>query len=305
MQNTLKTPATLSGVGLHSGTTITLSFIPADVDTGIVFVRSDITDKDNIIPAKWDRVTETQLCTVISNDEGASVGTVEHVMAALRGLNIDNVRIELDGPEVPVMDGSSALFVKAIEKAGIRKQLAPRKVIRVLKEVSIEQDGKRVTLSPSQNAVFGGEIDFDHPEIGKQSYEMELLNGNFVHDLADCRTFGFLHEVEWMRSQGLARGGSLDNAIVLDQHNIMNPEGLRRKDEFIRHKLLDAIGDLYLAGAQILGAYDGYKAGHHMNNEILKALFADETAYEMISEEEAASFPMMAQHAGDAQSVNA
>jgi UDP-3-O-[3-hydroxymyristoyl] N-acetylglucosamine deacetylase len=219
---------------------------------------------------------------LISNDAGVSVGTIEHLMSALRGLHIDNARIELDGAEVPVMDGSALPFVKLLEEAGIEKQAAPRRMIRILKEVVVNQDGKRVTLTPADTSVFSGEIEFDHPKIGRQRYEVSLLNGNFKHDIADCRTFGFVHEVEWMRSQGLALGGSLDNAIVLDQTSIMNPEGLRRSDEFIRHKLLDAIGDLYLAGCPILGAYDGVKAGHAMNNAILRALFADPSAYEVV-----------------------
>lgn len=282
MQNTIKARVSLQGVGLHSGKDIELSLIPAAEDTGIVFVRTDVSDKNNIIPAKWDRVADTQLCSVIANEDGISVGTIEHLMSALRGMNVDNVRIELDGAEVPVMDGSAMPFVKLIEEAGVEAQSAPRKVIRILKDVTVEKDGKRVTLSPAEGAVFGGMIVYDHPNIGNQGYEVQLLNGNFRHDIAEARTFGFLKEVEWMRSQGLALGGSLDNAIVLNDDGVMNPNGLRFDDEFIRHKLLDAIGDLYLAGAPIQGAYDGYKAGHEMNNLILHALFADESAYEIV-----------------------
>lgn len=282
MQNTLKTAVTLKGIGLHSGKMITLTILPAPEDSGVVFVRTDVKGMDNQVPAFWNRVTNTQLCTLISNAQGVSVGTVEHLMSALRGLNIDNAYIELDGPEVPVMDGSAMPFVRLIQQAGIQKQSEPRRIIRVLKVISVEQDGKRVTLSPAQGSIFSGEITFDHPKIGLQRFHTSLVNGNFVEDIAQCRTFGFLHEVEWMRSQGLALGGSLENAIVLDQQTVLNPEGLRFADEFIRHKILDAIGDLYLAGAQILGAYDGVKAGHAMNNAILKALFADKTAYEIV-----------------------
>lgn len=280
MQNTIRTAISLQGVGLHSGQDITLSIAAAGKNSGIIFVRTDITDKNNVIPARWDNVVDTQLCTVIGNEDGVTVGTIEHLMSALRGCNIDNVRIDLDGAEVPVMDGSAMPFVKMIERAGTQKQDAPRRALRILKEISVEKDGKTVTLSPADGAVFGGTIDFDHPEIGQQKFETRLLNGNFKHDIAEARTFGFLHEVEWMRSQGLAQGGSLDNAIVLDQGSVMNPGGLRFTDEFIRHKLLDAIGDLYLAGAPIMGAYDGYKAGHEMNSLILRALFADDSAYE-------------------------
>lgn len=282
MQNTLLSRKTISGVGLHSGNLVTLSLCPAEENTGIVFVRTDVAGKDNIIPALWDAVVDTQLCTVIGNADGVSVGTIEHLMSALRGMNIDNIRIELDGPEVPVMDGSAMPFVELIEEAGIARQSAPRRMIRILKPVIVEQDGKRAVLRPSEGSVFGGEIEFSHPGIGRQIFETELLNGNFRHDIADSRTFGFLHEVEWMRSKGLALGGSLENAVVLDQNGVMNPEGLRHADEFIRHKLLDAIGDLYLAGVPIVGAYEGYKAGHAINNAVLHALFADETAWELI-----------------------
>lgn len=282
MQNTIKTSVSLSGVGLHSGKDIHLSLHPAVENTGIVFIRTDIEDKNNVIPAQWNKVVDTQLCSVIANEDGVSIGTIEHLMSALRGLNIDNVSIELDGAEVPVMDGSAMPFVELIEDAGIEAQSAPRKIIRILKDITVEKDGKRVTLSPADGYVFGGQIEFDHPDIGAQDYEVQLLNGNFRHDIAEARTFGFLKEVEWMRSQGLALGGSLDNAIVLNDDGVMNPNGLRFNDEFIRHKLLDAIGDLYLAGAPIMGAYDGYKAGHEMNNLILHALFADESAYEIV-----------------------
>lgn len=255
---------------------------PAREDNGIVFIRNDITEGDNIIPARWDHVVDTRLCTVIGNKNGATVGTVEHLMSALRGCGIDNAVIELDGGEVPIMDGSALMFVTMIDQAGIVAQALPRRAIRILKEVSVEHEGKTVRLTPSDTSIFGGDIDFDHPEIGVQRYETELLNGNFRHDIANCRTFGFLHEVQWMRSQGLALGGSLDNAILLDQQSVLNPDGLRREDEFIRHKLLDAIGDLYLAGGPILGAYNGHKAGHAINNAILHALFADAGNWDIV-----------------------
>ncbi|MEM7651116.1 MAG: UDP-3-O-acyl-N-acetylglucosamine deacetylase [Pseudomonadota bacterium] len=282
MQNTIKSTVSVKGVGLHSGQDITLSLSPALEHSGITFIRTDVTDKDNVIPARWDNVLDTQLCTVIGNLDGITIGTIEHLMSALRGCNIDNVCIELDGSEVPVMDGSAMPFVELIESAGVEKQTAPRRVLRILKDIHVEKDGKRATLRPADGAVFGGEIEFDHPEIGNQHFETQLLNGNFKHDIAEARTFGFLKEVEWMRSQGLALGGSLDNAIVLDQASVMNEEGLRFDDEFIRHKLLDAIGDLYLAGMPIMGAYDGFKAGHEMNNLVLRALFADDSAYDVV-----------------------
>lgn len=255
---------------------------PAAEDTGIVFVRTDLKAGENRIPARWDHVVDTRLCTVIANAHGARVGTIEHVMSALRGCGIDNAEIEIDGIEVPVVDGSAAPFVVLIDEVGTVQQAAPRRAIRILKEVTLEEGGKLVRLSPSEHSVFGGEISFDHGAIGTQRYETTLMNGNFRHEIAQARTFGFLHEVEYMRSQGLALGGSLDNAIVLNQEGVMNEGGLRFADEFIRHKLLDAIGDLYLAGGPILGAYEGNKAGHAVNNQILRKLFATEGAWEIV-----------------------
>lgn len=282
MQQTLKKPAILTGTGLHSGAPVALRILPAAPRTGIVFVRTDIADRDNEIPALWDRVVDTRLCTAIANADGVRVATIEHLMAALRGCHIDNARIEIDGPEVPIMDGSSAPFVAAILAAGVRAQTAPRRMIRILRTVSVSEDGKRASLSPGALPVFRGAIDFDHATIGRQSHEMTLVNGNFVHGLSDARTFGFLHEVEWMRANGLGRGGSLDNAIVIGPEGVMNPEGLRSPDEFIRHKLLDAVGDLYLAGMQILGEYDGIRSGHALNNALLHRLFATRDAWDIV-----------------------
>lgn len=286
MQQTVQHPITFKDVGLHSGAEITMTIHPAAEDHGIIFKRVDLTE-NNIIPALWDRVTDTQLCTVISNEHGASVGTIEHVMAALRGCGIDNALIEIDGAEAPVMDGSSIAFVKKIDELGIRTQNKNRKGIRVLKEIRVEQDGKIVTLSPADECIFNGAIEFDHESIGRQKFETKLVNGNFRHDIAEARTFGFLSEVQWMQANGLAKGGSTDNAIVLDeQGGILNEDGLRFGDEFIRHKLLDAIGDLYLAGGAIVGEYNGFKGGHALNNLVLRALFADMDAWEMVDLDE-------------------
>lgn len=279
MQKTLNKDVQCEGVGLHSGAKITLTLRPAPADHGIVFVRMDLCDANNVIPALYNNVIDTRLCTVIGNASGASVGTIEHIMAALRGCGVDNAVIALDGPEVPVMDGSAQAFVEMIDDVGLRLQPQPRRAIQVLKDVSVEEDGKIARLSPSNGFVFGGTIDFAHPSIGQQSFETRLVNGNFRHDIAAARTFGFAREVEYMRANGLARGGSLDNAVVLDDLAVINVEGLRFKDEFIRHKLLDAIGDLYLAGGPILGAYDGFKAGHKLNNKILHKLFSTPGAW--------------------------
>lgn len=292
MQKTLKIPLALQGVGLHSGTPVALRLRPAGPGTGIVFVRTDIRDRDNRIPALWNYVVDTRLCTAIGNAAGVRVATIEHLMAALRGCHVDNAIVEIDGPEVPVMDGSAAPFVDALLKAGLRSQMAPQRTIRILKTVTVTEGDKRASLTPGPIPVFRGAIDFAHDAIGTQSHEMTLVNGNFAHHLADARTFGFLHEVEWMRANGLARGGSMDNAIVVGPDGVLNPEGLRSPDEFIRHKLLDAVGDLYLAGMPILGTYEGLRAGHALNNALLHALFADKTAWTMVKEqEEDASIP--------------
>ena len=294
-QNTIKSSVHISGVGLHSGEPISLTLRPAQENSGIVFVRNDIHDRDSLIPALWDNVSDTRLCTVISNDDGVSVGTIEHLMSALRGCHIDNIVVELDGAEVPIMDGSAMPFVNAIEEAGIQQQKMARQFIRVLRPVCIEKDGKKVTLSPSASSNFSGDIEFSHPSIGHQHFETQLVNGDFKHDIAEARTFGFLEEVEQLRAHGLALGGSLDNAIVLNQSGVMNEAGLRFDDEFIRHKILDAIGDLYLAGAPILGCYDGHKAGHEMNNLILHELFAQPDAWEYTTQEQPAALPSKTQ----------
>ena len=279
MQTTIKIPTTIQGIGLHSGRDITMTLHPAEADGGIVFIRSDLENGRNEIPALYDNVKDTQLCTVIANEHGASVGTIEHVMSALRGMNIDNIRIEIDGPEVPIMDGSAMPFVGLIEEAGIEALEAPRKVIRILREVVYKEDGKRVSLSPSDLSIFSGTIDFDDNVIGRQEYSTTLLNGNFVHDIAMARTFCFERDVEFMQANNLALGGSLNNAIVVSDTGVMNNEGLRFADEFIRHKLLDGIGDLALAGAPILGEYHGYKLGHDANNKLLHAVFSDPANY--------------------------
>lgn len=280
-QQTLREKITIEGVGLHSGKMIRMDLIPASAGHGVAFVRTDFEGSQEI-PALWDRVVDTRLCTVIANQDGASVGTIEHVMSALRGCGIDNVRIEINGAEVPIMDGSAMPFVEAIEKVGIVSLNAPKLAIRVLKHVSVSYDGKCVTLTPADESVFSGEIEFNHADIGNQKFETKLVNGNFRHDIAQARTFGFLHEVEYMRSVGLALGGSMENAIVLGADKVLNPEGLRFSNEFIRHKLLDAIGDLYLAGAPILGLYDGVKAGHAINNAILHELFSSDDNWEYV-----------------------
>lgn len=283
MQRSIKTSIHCTGIGVHSGRKTSLRLVPAPINSGIRFVRTDVTDRDNVIPAAWDRVTETQLCTVISNDAEVTVSTVEHVMAALRGCSIDNVVVELDGPEVPIMDGSSEPFVFLIECAGIEVQSAPRQMLKILKEVVIEEEGKFAKLLPNAEQVFGFDIDFAPRLDVQQRYELTVTPANFKRHVSHARTFGFLEDVDKLRAMGLARGGSLDNAVVISGDKVMNKGGLRYEDELVRHKVLDAVGDLYLAGAPILGRYEGYRAGHALNNQLLHAVFADPEAYVLTS----------------------
>lgn len=280
-QQTLKAPINCTGVGVHSGQQVRMTLRPAPVDSGIVFIRTDRPEGEGVIPALWDHVVDTRMCTVIANAHKASVGTVEHLMAALRGCGIDNLVVEIDGAEVPIMDGSAAPFVFLIECAGIAVQEAPRRVIRVLKDVRVSDGDKQVSLSPSPVSSFGAEIVYDNTAlIRRQTGSLLLTSGSsFKREVSRARTFGFLHEVEAMRKAGLGRGGSLDNAVVINGDRVMNEGGLRYGDEFIRHKILDAVGDLYMAGAPILGHYQGLRGGHAMNNAVLRALFADSTAW--------------------------
>jgi UDP-3-O-[3-hydroxymyristoyl] N-acetylglucosamine deacetylase len=278
-QHTLQAPIVVKGIGVHSGAPATMTLCPAPADSGILFVRTDIADRDNVIPARWDNVTDTRLCTVVANKAGVHVSTIEHILSALAAAGVDNTVIEIDGPEVPIMDGSAIDFIQAIDKTGLSRQKALRRVLVVKKTVTVEDGDKKVILSPADGQYFGFEIEFDNALIGRQKYLHEMKEKTYRHEIAAARTFGFLHEVEMLRKAGLARGGSLDNAIVIDGDKVMNPGGLRFQNEFVRHKILDAIGDLYIAGGQLIGHYHGVKAGHAMNNKILQALFADKAAY--------------------------
>lgn len=278
-QTTLKSDIRCTGVGLHSGNKIRMRLRPGEINSGISFIRTDQPDAINVVPAQWDRVSDTTLCTVITNEHGVSVSTVEHLMAALRGCGIDNAVIELDGAEVPIMDGSSAPFVFLIECAGTVRQAAERRAIRILKPVSVGDGKREARLTPGSSFAFSFEIDFTSHAVSRQKGSIRLANGAFKSDLARARTFGFLEDLEVLRARGLALGGSLDNAIVIDGDTVLNDEGLRYTDEFVRHKILDSVGDLYLAGAPILGHFHGCRSGHALNNELLRKLFADETAW--------------------------
>ncbi len=278
-QKTLKSSIHCSGVGLHSGQRVRMTLKPAEVNTGIVFVRSDAPGDRRVIPAMWDRVCDTNHCTVIGNGHGVTVGTIEHLMAALNGCGVDNAVIVLDGPEVPVMDGSAAPFVFLIECAGLVSQAATRRAIRLLRTVEVTEGQRWASLSPGAGVSFSFEIEFAAHAVPRQEGYIRLANGAFKADLARARTFGFLNEVKHLRDHGLALGGSLDNAVVMDDGAVLNEGGLRYDDEFVRHKILDSIGDLYLAGAPILGHFHGCKSGHMLNNRLLKTLFTDETAW--------------------------
>ncbi|MBT4889810.1 MAG: UDP-3-O-acyl-N-acetylglucosamine deacetylase [Rhodospirillales bacterium] len=292
-QRTLKSAIDCKGVALHSGNKVTMTLHPADANSGITFRRTDVAGLGAEIPALWDNVVDTRLCTVIGNDEGVKVSTVEHVMAALSGCGIDNALIEINGPEVPIMDGSADPFVFLIECAGIQEQDAPRRVIRVLKPVSVTEGDCTASLAPATHFSVDMAIVYDSAVVGHQNIKLGVINGAFSNELAKARTFGFLHEVEAMRAAGLARGGSLENAIVISGDDVLNEDGLRFDDEFVRHKALDAVGDMYLAGGLVIGAFSGDRSGHALNNTLLRALFADESAwcYGTISAKDAETMP--------------
>jgi UDP-3-O-[3-hydroxymyristoyl] N-acetylglucosamine deacetylase len=279
-QHTLQGPAVFEGVGVHTGAHTRVRVLPAAAGAGIVFARTDVSGPlSRLIPATGEAVCKTQLGTVISNGDGVTVSTIEHLMAALAMLGIDNARVELDGPEMPIMDGSALPFVRLIDQAGRRVQEAPRRFIEILERVEATDGDKFATLSPSKDFEVAFEIFFDNPVIGRQRVDLPMTERAFRSELADCRTFGFLKDVEALRAQGLARGGSLDNVVVIDGARVLNPEGLRRPDEFVRHKALDAIGDLYVLGGPIIGRYEGVLAGHGLNNALVRALLARPSAW--------------------------
>ncbi|NQV46900.1 MAG: UDP-3-O-acyl-N-acetylglucosamine deacetylase [Rhodospirillaceae bacterium] len=278
-QKTLKSGINCSGVGLHSGDKVKMTLLPGKPDTGIIFHRVDITDGSSIIPATWDNVVDTTMCTTLGNSDGVTISTVEHLMAAFSGIGIDNVIVEVNGPEVPVMDGSAAPFLFLIECAGVVEQNKARRFIRVLKTVTVEDGDKRVTLTPGDGFALDFKIEFESAAVSRQSISLGFADDAFKNEISRARTFGFLHEVEALRAAGLAKGGSLENAVVVSGDKILNDDGLRFDDEFVRHKVLDAVGDLYLAGSGLLGRFSGVCSGHAQNNRLLRALFADHSAW--------------------------
>ncbi len=298
MRHTLAAPIEFDGIGLHGGQPVRMVIMPAQAGHGIVFERIDVTndaadDRDPIIPALYDLVSDTMLCTRLSNEDGVSVGTVEHVMAALAGTGVTDAHIVLDGPEVPILDGSSVQYVAKLAQTGLRALKAPLSAIRILRPVVVKRDGRTARLEPADRLEIDFSIDFDDRAVGRQRHFATITGNAFARELCDCRTFGRLAEVEALRKAGLARGGSLENAIVIDGDRVLNPGGLRRPDEFVRHKVLDAVGDLALAGAPILGRYTGDRAGHEMTNLLLRALFADPDAWEWAEEPDSEAVPLL------------
>jgi UDP-3-O-[3-hydroxymyristoyl] N-acetylglucosamine deacetylase len=277
-QNTVAGPIIFAGVGLHTGERVRAAILPAQPNAGITFVRTDAPGVGRV-RALGSNVVATRLGTVIGNDDGVTVATIEHLMAALAALEVDNAVVELDGPEVPIMDGSAEPFVRMIDRVGRRRQEARRQYIEVLEQVEAVDGDKRAVLSPASGFEVAFEIAFDSPAIGRQRVELAIDEAAFRGELADCRTFGFAHEVEALRRAGLARGGSLENAVVVEGETILNAEGLRRPDEFVRHKALDAVGDLYLLGHPLIGRFEGVCAGHGLNNAVVRALMARPEAF--------------------------
>jgi UDP-3-O-[3-hydroxymyristoyl] N-acetylglucosamine deacetylase len=302
-QRTLKSPIGCSGVGLHSGQKVSMTLHPAEENTGIVFRRTDLARGERDIAAHWLNVVDTRLATTLGNASGTRVGTIEHLMAAFAGCGVDNAVVELDAAEVPVMDGSAAPFVFLIECAGIADQKAPRRAIKVDRTVEVSDGERSIAVHPADGFSVSFEIDFDSVAIARQALGLRLVNGAFKTDIARARTFGFEHEVSALRAAGLARGGSLDNAVVIRGDTVLNVEGLRYDDEFVRHKILDCIGDLYLAGGPIIGRVECARSGHALNNRLLRTLMADRDAWSYTDRAEDGLPPMGSDHAAEPQPV--
>ena len=281
-QTTLKEEIVLDGIGVHSGAPVAIVLKPAAANTGIRFVLKQDDRIVSEIKADYQFISNVTLCTVLSDEQGQAIGTVEHLMAALSGLSIDNLIIEIDGSEVPIMDGSAAPFVGAIDEVGIDELDAPRRFMKVLKPIRVEENGSWAELKPHNGFSVEVEIEFPTPVIGKQTYTFDMNPGVFRRELAGARTFGFMHDVERLWASGRALGASLDNTIAIGDDKVINPEGLRYEDEFVRHKALDALGDLSLAGAPILGSYRSSRGGHRLNAMALNTLFSDPDAWTVV-----------------------
>jgi UDP-3-O-[3-hydroxymyristoyl] N-acetylglucosamine deacetylase len=282
-QTTLKSRVTLSGIGVHSGKPVSIHFNPADPDTGVVFSRIDRAGDQREIRALVSEIGATDLCTVLGDPSGAHVATVEHLMATLFALGIDNVSIEIDGAEVPILDGSAAMFVDAFDQVGIEQQEARRRYIRITKPVRIESGSSWAEFRPHDGTRFEIDIEFDSPAIGRQTYAADIDAGRFRKDIARARTFGFMKDVERLWAAGYALGSSLENSVVIgDDHRVINVGGLRYSDEFARHKMLDAMGDLALAGARFIGCFRSWRGGHRLNAAALRRLLSDRSAFEIV-----------------------
>ncbi|MCJ2375914.1 UDP-3-O-acyl-N-acetylglucosamine deacetylase [Vibrio sp. ZSDZ34] len=292
-QRTLKEIVTTVGVGLHSGRKVSLTLRPAAANTGVIYRRTDVNPPVDF-PADPLSVRDTMLCTALVNDEGVRISTVEHLNAALAGMGIDNIIIEVDAPEIPIMDGSASPFVYLLQQAGIEVQNAPKRFIRIKKPVRFEDDDKWAELLPYDGFRMDFEIEFNHPAIDsdEQRLQFDFSSQAFIKDISRARTFGFMRDIEHLQSQNLVLGGSFDNAIVLDEYRILNEEGLRFENEFVTHKVLDAIGDLYMAGHAIVGEFRAFKSGHGLNNQLLRAVLADQEAWEWATFEEEAGSPV-------------
>lgn len=294
-QRTLKNVIRATGVGLHSGEKVFLTLRPAPVDTGIVFRRVDL-DPVVEVPASAELVTETTLCTGLTCGP-AKIQTVEHLLSALAGLGVDNLYVELSAAEVPIMDGSSGPFVFLLQSAGIMEQEAPKRFIRIRRPVEVRDGDKVARFEPYDGFRLDFTVQFDHPAIpaSQSRAVVEFSTANYIQEVSRARTFGFMRDLEYMRDRNLGLGGSMDNAIVLDEFRVLNEDGLRYADEFVRHKILDAVGDLYLAGHPIIGAYTGYKSGHALNNKLVRALLAERSAWDEITfaDTEASEAPVM------------
>ena len=299
-QRTLKTPVKATGVGLHSGVKVEMTLRPAGPDTGIVFRRMDL-DPPAELKADPYLVTDTRLCSLLESG-AAKVSTVEHLMSALAGLGIDNLLVDLTGPEIPIMDGSSAPFVFLLQSAGIVEQDAAKRYVRITQPIEVHDGDKWARFVPHNGFKVEFTIDFKHPVFDKsgKTVSIDFADTAYTKEVARARTFGFMHEVEYLRNQGLALGGSLDNAIVMDEFRVLNQDGLRYDDEFVKHKVLDAIGDLYLLGHSLVGAFYGYKSGHQLNNQLLRTLMADASAWEEVTFQDPAAAPISYSHPAQA-----
>lgn len=281
-QKTLKNAISCSGIGLHTGARVSITLNPAAPNSGVRFKRTDIPGGQAIIAANWRRVVDSRLCSTITNDDGIAVQTIEHLMAAFAGIGIDNALVEINGPEVPIMDGSAAPFVFLVECAGTIGQGTPRRVLKVLKPVTVTDGASSAALEPCSGFAIDFDIEFSSPAVARQEFSHDFTEAAFKNEIARARTFGFEHEVAALRAAGMLLGGSLDNAVVVSGAKVLNDSGLRYGDEFVRHKVLDSIGDLYLAGMPIHGRFRGLRSGHAMNHKLLAALFADTDAWAVV-----------------------